>query len=81
MVSKSFQRKNIQFPLLNGFNLFLLTIIGSMFLYATNGEFKVIEANTLKETGKDIEGAKSEVEAPFTITDSALPSVDHVTER
>jgi hypothetical protein len=81
MVSKSFQRKNIKFPVLNGFNIFLLTIIGSMFLYATNCEFKVIEANTLKETGKDIDGAKSEVEAQFTITDSALPHADHVTER
>jgi hypothetical protein len=81
MVSKSYQRKNIQFPVLNGFNIFLLIIIGSMFLYATNGEFNVIEANTLKEIGKDTEGAKSEAEAPFTITDSALPPVDHVTER
>lgn len=81
MVSKSFQRKNIQFPILNGFNIFLLTIIGCMFLYAINGEFKVIEANTLKETGEDTDGAKSEAEAPFAITDSALPPADHVTER
>jgi len=84
LVSKSFnafRQKKIQLPILNGINLFLLAVILCMILYVVNSNTKIIEANTLKETGSDNEGAKSEAEAPYTITDEALPPVDHVTER
>ena len=84
LVSKSFnafRQKKIQLPVLNGTNLFLLAIIVSMILYVMNNNTKIIEANTLKETGKDSDGAKSEAEASYTQTDQLLPRADHVTER
>jgi len=84
LVSKSFnafRQKKIQLPILNGINLFLLAVILCMILYVVNGDSKIIEANTLKETGKDTDGAKSQAEAPYAITDAAMPAADHVTER
>ncbi|AET73080.1 hypothetical protein PGAG_00191 [Phaeocystis globosa virus 12T] len=84
LVSKSFnafRQKKIQLPILNGINLFLLAVIVCMILYVMNSNTKIIEANTLKETGKDTDGAKSQAEAPYAITDAAMPAADHVTER
>ena len=49
--------------------------------YVIGGHIKIIEANTLKETGADSSGAKSEAEAPYKLTDALLPPADHVTER
>tara|TARA_B110000444_G_scaffold254261_2_gene286457 strand:- start:5905 stop:6171 length:267 start_codon:yes stop_codon:yes gene_type:complete len=84
LLSKSFNtfhQKKIHIPILNGFNIFLLAIVGSMILYVIGGHIKIIEANTLKETGADSSGAKSEAEAPYKLTDALLPPADHVTER
>jgi hypothetical protein len=84
LLSKSFiafRQKKIQLPVLNGLNIFLLAIIGSMLFYVMNNQFKVIEGNKLRETGEDSDGAKNEAEAPYTITNEVLPSADHVTER